>query len=113
MKTNKKLSVAVISTLLAGTCFAVTPAWTQTMSDRVKDGAQYGTASHPGTPDPGRITQIQQALKDKGVYSGPVDGVMGPQTRDAIRSFQQMNNLHVTADKSMDDETRRALGIDQ
>ena len=83
------------------------------MSDRVQEGTQYGTASHPGTPDSERITQIQQALKDKGFYSGPVDGVMGPDTRNAIRSFQQANNLHVTADRSMDDNTRRALGIDQ
>ena len=113
MKTNKQLSVAVISALLAGACFAVTPAWSQTMSDRVQDGARAGTASHPGTPDPDRIQQIQQALKDKGVYSGPVNGVMGPETRDAIRSFQKANNLHVTAEESMDDETRRALGIDQ
>src|SRR6266436_5408652 len=104
MKTNKQLSVAVISTLLAGTCFAVAPAWTQTMSDRVQDGAQAGTASHPGTPNPDRI---KQTLKDNGVYSGPINGVMGPDTREAIRSFQQTNNLHVTADRGMDDETRR------
>jgi len=39
--------------------------------------------------------------------------VMGQKTRDAIRSFQKANNLHVTAEESMDDETRRALGIDQ
>jgi peptidoglycan hydrolase-like protein with peptidoglycan-binding domain len=113
MKTKKQLSVAVISTLLAGTCFAVAPAWTQTMSDRVQDGARVGTASRPGTPNPDRIMNIQQALKDNGVYSGPINGVMGPDTREAIRSFQQTNNLHVTADRSMDDETRRALGIDQ
>ena len=113
MKTSNKVSVAFVSTLLVGTCFAVAPAWTQTMSDRVQDGARVGTASHPGTPNPDRIKQIQQALQDKGVYSGPIDGVMGPKTRDAIRSFQQANNLHVTAEESMDDETRRALGIDQ
>jgi peptidoglycan hydrolase-like protein with peptidoglycan-binding domain len=37
--------------------------------------------------------------------------VLGPKTRDAIRSFQQANKLTVTADKSLDDETARALGI--
>jgi Outer membrane efflux protein/Putative peptidoglycan binding domain len=44
---------------------------------------------HPGTPNPDRINQIKQALTDKGVYSGPIDGVMGTSTRDAIRSFQK------------------------
>jgi len=113
MKTSKKISLAVISALLAGTCFAVAPAWSQTTSDRIQEGARPGTASNPGTPDPARIKKTQQALKDKGFYSGPIDGVMGQKTRDAIRSFQKANNLHVTAEESMDDETRRALGIDQ
>jgi peptidoglycan hydrolase-like protein with peptidoglycan-binding domain len=111
MKTSKQLLLG--AALLAGTCFAAAPAWSQKMSDRVQDGARRGTASEPGTPDSGRITEIQQALKDRGFYSGPVDGVMGTETRKAIRSFQQANNLHVTAESSMDNETRRALGIDQ
>jgi N-acetylmuramoyl-L-alanine amidase len=55
--------------------------------------------------------KVQQALKDKGFYSGPIDGMLGPKTRDAIRSFQQKNKLTVTADKALDDETARALGI--
>src|SRR5438046_8710966 len=105
MKTNKQLSVAVISALLAGTCFAVAPAWSQTLSDRIQDGARAGTASHPGTPNPARIKQIQQALKDTGVYSGPVDGVMRAETRDAIRSFPAANHLHMTAEGRMDDST--------
>ena len=113
MKTSNKVSVAFVSTLLVGTCFAVAPAWTQTMSDRVQDGARVGTASHPGTPNPDRIMKIQQALKDNGLYSGPINGVMGQDTREAIRSFQQANNLHVTAEESIDGETARALGLDQ
>jgi peptidoglycan hydrolase-like protein with peptidoglycan-binding domain len=112
MKTSNKVSLAVISTLLAGTCFAVAPAWSQGDS-RLRQGAPVGSPLNPGTPNPDRIKKTQQALKDKGFYSGPIDGVMGQKTRDAIRSFQKANNLHVTAAESMDDETRRALGIDQ
>lgn len=40
-------------------------------------------------------TEIQQALKNAGFYQGPVDGKIGPQTREAIRSFQQVNGLKV------------------
>src|SRR5438067_13799864 len=112
MKTNKQLSVAVISALLAGTCFAVAPAWSQKMSDRIQDGARAGTASHPGTPNPDRIKQRQQAMKHKGVYCGPVNGVMGAETRDEIRSVQDANNLHVTTEESMNDETTRAVIYD-
>ena len=36
---------------------------------------------------------IQRALKNAGVYSGNVDGKVGPQTRKAIENFQMSNNL--------------------
>lgn len=36
---------------------------------------------------------IQEALKNAGVYTGPVDGVLGPKTKRAIREFQSMNSL--------------------
>lgn len=39
--------------------------------------------------------EIQQALKNAGFYQGPVDGKIGPQTREAVRQFQQVNGLKV------------------
>jgi peptidoglycan hydrolase-like protein with peptidoglycan-binding domain len=110
MKTSKQLLLG--AALLAGTFSSVGTAWSQG-DTRLREGAPIGTPLNPGTANPDRVMKIQQALKDKGFYSGPVDGVMGPATRNAIRSFQQANNLHVTPDRSMDDDTRRALGIDQ
>ena len=50
---------------------------------------------------------LQQALKDKGHDPGPVDGVMGPATRGAIRSFQAANGLAV--DGIVGPNTRAAL----
>lgn len=108
MKTSKQLLLG--AALLAGTCFTVGPAWSQGDS-RLREGAPIGTPLNPGTADPARVKKVQQALKDKGFYSGAIDGVLGAKTRDAIRSFQQANKLTVTADKSLDDETARALGI--
>ena len=37
--------------------------------------------------------EIQTALKNAGFYPRPIDGVMGPQTKEAIRSFQKENGL--------------------
>ncbi|MCC6759031.1 MAG: peptidoglycan-binding protein [Candidatus Omnitrophica bacterium] len=37
---------------------------------------------------------IQQALKNAGVYSGPVDGSLGPKSKKAIREFQTNNGLN-------------------
>jgi peptidoglycan hydrolase-like protein with peptidoglycan-binding domain len=110
MKTSKQLLLG--ATLLAGTCFAVGSAWSQGDS-RLREGAPVGSPLNPGTANPEFVKKVQQALKDKGVYSGPIDGKYGPGTRDAISAFQKANNLHVTADKSLDDDTIRALGVNQ
>ena len=39
--------------------------------------------------------QIQQALKNAGLYDGEVDGKIGPKTQEAIENFQTQNNLKV------------------
>ena len=38
---------------------------------------------------------IQAALKDLGLYTGDIDGKIGPKTRAAIREFQSQNGLVV------------------
>jgi hypothetical protein len=39
---------------------------------------------------------VQEALARRGYYAGQVDGVIGPETRGAIREFQGDNGLPVT-----------------
>ena len=39
--------------------------------------------------------QIQQALKNAGLYEGEIDGKIGPKTKKAIEAFQVKNNLKV------------------
>jgi putative peptidoglycan binding protein len=56
-----------------------------------------------------RTMKVQQALKENGFYSGPVDGVMRKKTQEAIQSFQQSKQLNVTG--TIDDETIRELRI--
>lgn len=41
------------------------------------------------------VKQIQLALESAGYNPGAIDGRMGKQTREAIRSFQRANNLAV------------------
>lgn len=41
------------------------------------------------------IAQVQDQLKDMGMYNGPSDGDLGPMTADAIRSYQIRNDLPV------------------
>jgi N-acetylmuramoyl-L-alanine amidase len=37
--------------------------------------------------------EIQQALADKGYYSGPVNGLWGPECVAALKRFQEDQNL--------------------
>lgn len=56
------------------------------------------------------VRQAQTALQEKGFDSGPIDGVMGPRTRSALREFQRTNNLPVSG--RLDSETMTALGLE-
>jgi len=41
------------------------------------------------------VKQIQQYLKDQGLYSGAIDGIYGPKTMSAIQQVQQRGNIKV------------------
>jgi hypothetical protein len=45
----------------------------------------------------GEVQEIQQRLQADNLYSGKIDGRMGPETRKALRDYQQKNGLRVTA----------------
>ena len=57
-----------------------------------------------------KVKEIQEALKSKGFDPGTADGVIGPKTSQAIRSFQKSENLQVTG--RIDEKTAKALGVD-
>ena len=44
---------------------------------------------------PPSAEEIQQALKNAGLYEGEIDGKIGPKTNKAIEEFQAKNNLKV------------------
>ena len=56
-----------------------------------------------------QVTQVQQKLKQWGYYDGPVDGVYGQGTYDAVVLFQRKNGL--TADGVAGSATLAAMGI--
>jgi len=47
----------------------------------------------PAGPYKPSETEIQTALKNAGVYTGEIDGKIGPMTKKAIVEFQQANGL--------------------
>src|SRR3954453_8781311 len=54
------------------------------------------------------VAALQVALKAVHRYHGSIDGIAGPGTKGAVRSFQRRH--HLTADGVAGPRTRRALG---
>ena len=55
------------------------------------------------------VTAIQKVLKNKGYYTGAVDGIFGSKTLAAVKSFQKANGL--TVDGIAGPQTLKALGV--
>jgi peptidoglycan hydrolase-like protein with peptidoglycan-binding domain len=48
--------------------------------------------------DHSQVSEVQQKLQQEGLYHGQVDGIIGPETKQALRQYQQQNGLQVTAE---------------
>jgi hypothetical protein len=70
------------------------------------DGPIYGYNDLP--PDE-VIANVQTQLFNEGYYDGPIDGILGPDTRAAIADYQADHGLAVTA--SIDEPTVESLGL--
>ncbi len=57
---------------------------------------------------PATVSAIQQALRSRGYNPGPIDNVMGAQTKTALTKFQKDNGLPIG---QVNMETMRALGL--
>ena len=55
------------------------------------------------------VVDVQTQLQADGYYAGPIDGVLGPQTRRAISAFQVDHGLAVTS--AVDEPTLATLGL--
>lgn len=70
-----------------------------------------GPASNPELPFPDPATSyLQHALSDLGYEVGPIDGIYGPATTEALLSFQVDRDL--TATGHLDGETAAALEVE-
>src|SRR5436190_4226093 len=83
------------------------PAWGYAPSvSYVYDGPIY--AYNGLSPDQVTVN-VQEQLARAGYYDGPIDGVLGPMTREAIAAFQADNGLAVTS--AIDEPTLATLGV--
>src|SRR6476620_8156150 len=83
------------------------PAWGYAPSvSYVYDGPIYG---YNGL-SPDQVTvNVQQQLARAGYYDGPIDGLLGSMTREAIAAYQADNGLAITS--AIDEPTLATLGL--
>lgn len=120
MKQNKSLSSILV--LTGALAFSALPVWSQVEpKGQSPGGAPMEKMEGQKGPEEGKspgmaagseeIKKVQQALKDKGHDPGRIDGVMGKQTQEALKTFQQAQGLKATG--VLDDQTKKALGLEQ
>ena len=71
------------------------------------NGSTYNTDA----ADSATVQAVQTRLSNLGYYNGPIDGIFGPSTRDAVAKYQIANQLDVTGNLSAD--TLQSLGLPQ
>jgi hypothetical protein len=80
--------------------------------DYYADSLPYNNNAYNIDPaDSATIQAVQRQLLSLGYYSGSIDGVFGPSTRDAVAKYQIANHLNVTGSLSAD--TIQSLGVIQ
>jgi peptidoglycan hydrolase-like protein with peptidoglycan-binding domain len=55
------------------------------------------------------VTKMQETLRDKGYFSGKIDGIFGLRTRESIRAYQRAEKFPVTG--QVDQRTAAGLGV--
>jgi hypothetical protein len=86
------------------------------IDDADADSDDNGSSADPATPNAvvpdeatSLISSVQRELTALGYYQGPINGLPGPQTEDALRWFQAVNHLPVTG--KIDGATVQALHL--
>lgn len=107
---------AIISGMVLGT-LTICPmtGWSQTSPKGAESSAgRSGTDSMKHSSASGHwsrddVKSVQEALKNKGHDPGPIDGVMGARTQQALRAFQRAQNIQTSG--QLDSSTASALGV--
>jgi peptidoglycan hydrolase-like protein with peptidoglycan-binding domain len=103
----------LLSTVAVLALAAAMPASAQQSRSNQPSTAQQPSAAQQNMQEQNlskdEIQQVQQALDQKGFKSGQADGVLGPETKNAIKEFQQKQGWNATGE--LDNQTLSALGV--
>ena len=69
------------------------------------------TEQTPLEPSADINRRVQEKLRERGFYAGPINGDIGPNTQAALAQFQL--SIPLPASGQLDDQTLAALGIER
>ncbi|MBI5162324.1 MAG: peptidoglycan-binding protein [Magnetospirillum sp.] len=98
------LTLALLATVAVGPAMA-------REQNMQRQGAMGGPQQSSQSMDQNTIRNVQQQLQQQGYDVGQIDGVMGPNTRQALSQFQRDNNM--PASGRLDQQTMAALGVQE
>lgn len=94
------LSAAAAAQPLDGTSLEMMPLDQGPGDQGPGDQAAARPRPRQSQPDRSTIETVQRQLKDRGYYDGPIDGLAGRQTIDAVREYQADKGMPVTGEIS-------------
>ena len=111
----RKNSVIISGMVLGTLTICPMTGWSQTSPKGAEssagrsstDSMKHSSASGHWSRDD--VKSVQEALKNKGHDPGPIDGVMGGRTQQALRAFQRAQNIQTSG--QLDSSTASALGV--
>jgi peptidoglycan hydrolase-like protein with peptidoglycan-binding domain len=106
----KKLLLAGVAVVSIAAFAPANAQQTGSAKQPVQQSSNVAGQSNAARPNQGETKQAQQALGQKGFHVR-ADGLMGPQTKQALTQFQQKQGLQQTG--QLDEQTMAALGISQ
>jgi hypothetical protein len=82
----------------------------QSQQGKQQQSAENNQPISPQDLSQSEIKQVQQALQKEGFHAGPTDGLWGPETKSAVKEFQQSKQMQPTG--QLDRQTVADLGLD-
>jgi peptidoglycan hydrolase-like protein with peptidoglycan-binding domain len=103
----RKLVIATVATLSAFVLAAIATPPAEAQDQATRAAVDVNMDAMPTLNTDG-VRKVQLALQKKGINPGPVDGIYGPLTKEAVRTFQSRYGIKATGD--VDNQTLVALG---
>ena len=97
-----------VAALLALSSVAALPACSMLGGNNSSQHSRASASQSPAVSQ-AMVQQVQTRLQQAGTYNGRIDGLWGPETEAAVRSYQQQHNLNATG--QLDGDTLASLNL--